>query len=114
MRSTVILVPNYRRRPSQDQDNMIGPVTSRVALDVYESTPTNPLPSASLQDFVIEFLSNEFTKFPEFSIWGPTSVQKWDATQFYSKFSELIQELGAELFAVATNDFQRQIARTVR
>ncbi|KAL5323210.1 hypothetical protein ACEPPN_007743 [Leptodophora sp. 'Broadleaf-Isolate-01'] len=105
---------NYRRRQSQDQEKLIGPPTAKQAFNAPPPPESDILASPALQDFIIDFLSEEFTHFPEFSIWGPTSVKKWDLTQFYSKFSELIQELGAELFALATDEFQRQIARTVR
>ncbi|KAH7369731.1 hypothetical protein BKA65DRAFT_486888 [Rhexocercosporidium sp. MPI-PUGE-AT-0058] len=104
----------YRRRQSQDQEKLIGPPTAKQAFDAPPPPEADILASPALQGFIIDFLSEAFTHFPEFSIWGPTSVKKWDLTQFYSKFSELIQELGAELFALATDEFQRQIARTIR
>jgi hypothetical protein len=69
--------------------------------------------SRDLQDFIIDFLSNEFTKFPEFRIWAPSAVDKWDDVQFFNKFSELVRRFGSELLDLAGAEFEREVANTV-
>lgn len=74
---------------------------------------SEPRLSRDLQEFIINFLSDEFSKFPEFSIWGPSAVDKWESAPFFNKFSELVRRFGSELLGLAGAEFEREVANTV-